>query len=250
MKRGLLAPESLVTGGALAIAVALAWGWLLSASSSDGDMAAMAMPVEPWSAGYLLPTFLMWAVMMVAMMVPSASPMILLHARIDKAGSPRRRALHTTIFAGTYLGIWTLFAAAAAAAQALLLAAGMVSAADLTVGDRIVAAALLAAAAAYQLTVAKRVCLDKCRSPLLFILRYWRPGLAGALRLGIAHGLFCVGCCWALMLLLFVGGVMNLAWVAALGVLVVAEKVAPARWHANRWLAAMLLGAALLLLAA
>ena len=213
-------------------------------------MAGMAMAVEPLSAGYLLPAFAMWAIMMVAMMVPSATPMILLHARIDKAPMQRTRALHTLLFALAYLLVWTGFSAVAALAQALLVSAGTVSAMALAIGSREIAALLLLGAAAYELTAAKRLCLDKCQSPMMFILNHWKPGAAGAFRIGIAHGLFCLGCCWALMLLLFVGGVMNLAWVALLGIVVLAEKFAPPRWRAERYVAAALAVAAAALLLA
>ncbi|HUG44999.1 MAG TPA: DUF2182 domain-containing protein, partial [Sphingomicrobium sp.] len=93
-------------------------------------------------------------------------------------------------------------------------------------------------------------CLDKCQSPLLFILRHWKPGAAGAIRLGLAHGIYCLGCCWALMLLLFVGGVMNLAWIAFLGILVMGEKFAPAHWRCERYVAAAFAIAAVVLLLA
>lgn len=232
----LLSRDSLIVAGALAAAAALAWAWL-AAWPMTGMMA------EPWSAAYLLPAFLMWALMMVAMMLPSAAPMILLHARIER-GPPGRRLLATALFAFSYLAVWTLFSAAAAAAQALLVDLGLVSAMTLTLGHRTAAAALLVAAAAWQLTAAKRLCLDRCRSPLAFILRYRRPGATGALRLGLAHGLFCLGCCWTLMLLLFVGGVMDLAWIAALAALVLAEKYAPPGWQLSRIIAAGLFVAA------
>jgi predicted metal-binding membrane protein len=189
----------------------------------------------------------MWAIMMVAMMVPSAAPMILLHARIDKAKTKRRRTMHSLLFALAYLLVWTGFAAAAAAVQALLVEAGAVSAMGLAIGERTAAAGLLLLAALYELTAAKRLCLDKCQSPLLFILHHWKPGAAGALRLGLVHGLFCLGCCWALMLLLFVGGVMNLAWVALLGIVVLGEKLAPPSWRAERYVAAALAAAAILI---
>jgi len=211
-------------------------------------MGGMAMGPEPLSAAYLLPAFTMWAIMMVAMMVPSAAPMILLHARIDKAPTPRLRTFHTLLFALAYLLVWTGFAAAAALAQALLVRSGIVSEMALAAGSGAIAAALLLLAAIYELTAAKKLCLDKCRSPLLFIMHHWKPGASGAFRLGIAHGLFCVGCCWALMLLLFVGGVMNLAWVALLGILVLGEKFAPPSWRAERFVAAALAAGALLVL--
>ena len=239
---GLLSRDSLIVATALAVVTVLAWAWLISASMArDGDMDAMAMPVAPWSVAYLLPAFAMWAIMMVAMMMPSAAPMILLHARIDRADSARSRLLHIFLFIAAYLIVWTAFSVAAVEAQALLIASGLVSAAALSIGDRAIAAMVLVVAAIYELTAAKRLCLEKCQSPLLFVLRFWRPGAAGAFRLGIAHGLFCVGCCWALMLLLFVGGVMNLAWIAFLGIVVFGEKVAPAGWQMQRWIAAFLI---------
>jgi predicted metal-binding membrane protein len=192
----------------------------------------------------------MWAIMMVAMMVPSAAPMILLHARIDKAATRSQRTRNSLLFALSYLLVWTAFSASAALAQALLVNTGHVSNMALRVGDGLIAATLLLGAAAYELTAAKRLCLDKCQAPMLFILKHWKPGATGAVRLGIAHGLFCVGCCWALMLLLFVGGVMNPAWVALLGIAVLGEKFAPPAWHAERYLAAALVsGAAFILYA-
>jgi predicted metal-binding membrane protein len=244
----LLSRENVIVAAALAAAAILAWAWLLgSPMTGTSDMGGMSMGPPPLSAAYLVPAFVMWAIMMVAMMVPSAAPMILLHARIDKAETRTERTLHSLLFALAYLLVWTGFSASAALAQALLVRSGIVSDMALTVGDRVLAAALLAAAAAYELTAAKRLCLDKCQSPLLFIMRHWKPGAAGALRLGLSHGLFCVGCCWALMLLLFVGGVMNLAWVALLGIVVLAEKYAPPQWHAERYVAAALLIAAVAL---
>jgi predicted metal-binding membrane protein len=242
--RSLLTRESLIVGAALAAAAVLAWLWLLN-SPMAGASETMSGGPQPLSATYLIPAFTMWAIMMVAMMVPSAAPMILLHARIDKADTRRARTLHTLLFALAYVLVWTGFSVAAALAQALLVRSGIVSDMALTVGDRMLAAALLAGAAAYELTTAKRLCLDKCQSPMLFIMRHWKPGAAGAFRLGLAHGAFCLGCCWALMLLLFVGGVMNLAWVALLGIIVLGEKFAPPQWRAERYVAMALLIAAL-----
>jgi predicted metal-binding membrane protein len=248
----LLSRNSLIAGAALVFAVGLAWQWLrttgMSAMPMDGHgMAAEA--IEPFSVGYLIPAFVMWSVMMVAMMLPSAAPMILLHARIDRAPTATRRLVHTMLFALAYLLVWTAFSAAAALAQALLIAVGMISAAALALGDRSVTAALLVAAALYQLSPAKTACLDQCRSPIHFVMRFWSPGIAGALRLGLVHGLYCVGCCWGLMLLLFAGGVMNLAWVALLGAIVLLEKIAPRKWHASKVLALLLVAGAVALFA-
>lgn len=200
------------------------------------DMPGMALTVAPWSAAYLLPAFAMWLLMMVAMMLPAAAPMILLHARIDRS-PPAARSRDNALFALAYLGVWAAFSALAAASQAALIDAGLLSATSLALGDPVLAAALLLAAAAWQLTPAKVACLEQCQSPIGFVLRHWRPGPAGAVRLGLTHGLYCLGCCWGLMLLLFVGGVMNHAWIAILAAVVLAEKIAPPRWRINRWLA-------------
>lgn len=243
--KSLFSRDSLIVAAALALAALLAWAWLLR--SSAAGMSAMAAP-EPLSPAYLLPAFAMWTIMMVAMMVPSAMPMSLLHARIDRAPSEARRKLHSALLIGGYLLVWTAFSMAAAIAQALLVGSGAVSAGTLALGSRPVAAGLLLVAAIYELTAAKALCLDKCRAPMLFILKHWTPGPAGTLRLGLLHGLYCVGCCWALMLLLFVGGVTNLAWVALLGIVVLGEKLAPPTWRANRYVAAALMCAAVALL--
>jgi predicted metal-binding membrane protein len=240
----------LIAGAALLVAIVLAWRWLAVSRMGAMDGPAMAaMAGAGSSAAYLAQAFAMWAVMMVAMMLPSAAPMILLHARIDRAGSPARRLGHSLAFALAYLFVWTAFAAAAALLQALLVGLGLVSAIGLALGDRAIAAALLAGAALYQLSPVKAACLGRCRSPIHFVLRYWSPGLGGTIRLGLVHGAFCVGCCWALMLLLFVAGVMKLAWIALLAAIVLAEKTAPPAWRISRAIAGLLLAAALALLA-
>jgi predicted metal-binding membrane protein len=247
-----LSRNGLIAGAALVLAAGLAWYWLMATGMSAMPMDGHAMgatAIEPWSIGYLAPAFFMWAVMMVAMMLPSAAPMILLHARIDRAPTSARRLAHTLLFALAYLIVWTGFSVAAVLAQVLLIELGLISAASLAVTDRAAAAALLIAAALYQLSSAKAACLDQCRSPIHFVMRFWSPGLAGALRLGIVHGLSCVGCCWGLMLLLFVAGVMNLAWVALLGAIVLVEKMAPRAWHLSKVLAVLLLAAGVALVA-
>jgi predicted metal-binding membrane protein len=250
----LISREQAVVGLCLAVLIALAWFWLASAPPGghgmEGGHSGMAMPAappDPWSAGYLLPAFAMWTLMMVAMMLPSAAPMILLYSRVA-ARSDRGPPLAPLVLCA-YLALWTGFAAFAALAQALLIATGLVGEMSLAIGDRRVAGALLLLAGLYQLTPLKRACLEQCRSPLSFILRLSRPGAAGALRLGAAHGLYCLGCCWALMLLLFVGGVMNLAWIAGLALLVVVEKFAPARLWISRLIATVLVVAGATLMA-
>ena len=204
-------------------------------------MAAMA--ASPWSAAYLVPAWTMWALMMVAMMLPSALPMILLHARVARQGSGAALPAGTVVFALAYVLLWSGFALLAALAQAGLIASGALSGMELAVGDRLLAAGLLMLAAIYPVSALKRACLDKCRSPLAFVSRGFRPEWNAALRLGLAHGLYCIGCCWALMALLFVGGVMNLAWVAALGTTVIAEKFCPP-WTARALTSLLVVGAA------
>jgi predicted metal-binding membrane protein len=180
-----------------------------------------------WSPGQLMPLFLMWAEMMVAMMVPSAAPMVLTFASVQR----RRRELarpyvSTSVFLAGYLTIWTLFSALAAVVQwglhgAALLSAGMVSASPILGGI------LLLVAGIFQWTSLKRACLTHCRSPLTFLMTGWREGMRGAFLMGLKHGAYCSGCCWILMALLFVAGVMNMWWVAAISVLVLLEKVVP-----------------------
>jgi predicted metal-binding membrane protein len=199
----------------------------------------------PWSAAYLVPAFTMWALMMVAMMLPSALPMILLHARVARQWDARAVPRPTLVFALAYVALWAGFALLAALAQAALVAAGGVSAMRLSLGSASAAALVLLLAAGYQLSPLKRACLDKCRSPLSFVLRGFRPGWRNQLRLGFAHGAYCIGCCWALMALLFVGGVMNLAWVGILTAVVIAEKYGP-RWTSGAT-AGLLAAAALVL---
>lgn len=237
----------------LAALSALAWWWLwrggLMGAAPDQTMVmdgmameGMMMPV-PWSAGYIAAAFAMWAIMMVAMMLPSVAPMILLHAAFSKRNGLGTAA--TSAFAASYLAVWVLSSLVAALAQAALADAGLVGQMTLRLGTAPLAAGLLAAAGLYQLTPLKRRCLAACQAPVSFLMRHWRPGIGGGVAMGLRHGLYCLGCCWVLMALLFVGGVMNLAWVAVLALIVLGEKCLPPAWHADRWLAgALLLGAA------
>lgn len=208
----------------------------------------MSSPADGWSPPYYATTFVMWLLMMIAMMLPSATPMILFYARFARRSALRGALLATAAFAMTYAAIWALFSAIAAAAQALLVSAGTVSAMELSIGSRALAGGLLIAAGAYQLSPLKRACLRACRSPVYFLIAHWRPGIAGALHMGFSHGLYCLGCCWALMTLLFVGGVMNLGWVAGLAILVLFEKYAPDVLRLRSAIAATLLIAGALLI--
>ena len=168
----------------------------------------------------------MWAAMMVAMMLPSAAPAILLYATVHRR-SAEPGPPPTAAFLAGYLACWAGFAAGAAALQVALERAALASPATMALVSSDAAAGLLVAAGLYQLSPLKDACLGRCRSPARFLSRHFRPGALGAARLGLLHGAFCVGCCWLLMALLFVGGVMNLAWVALLTLLVAAEKLLP-----------------------
>ncbi len=187
---------------------------------------APAMALKPWSWLDFLLMFAMWAVMMVAMMLPSAAPAVLLYAAISKKLAPGGTGRATVFFAGGYLVAWSGFSLGAAALQwgleQLALLSPMMVSTSTTLGG-----VLLIVAGIYQWTPAKDACLIRCRAPLQFLSEHWRAGRAGALWMGLIHGLYCIGCCWAIMGLLFVGGVMNLLWVAAIAVFVLIEKAAP-----------------------
>ena len=241
LERALLRDRWIV-GACLALLTALAclWLWRDHATMADWEksMAAMGMkdmemaggPMVPSSApaAYLAEAFVMWLIMMVAMMLPSATPMILLYGKLARTGRQQGGVFaSTTLFAGLYLAVWGSFSAAAALVQWALVRSGAISSMGLAFGDQRIAGALLVAAGLYQLTPLKQACLEKCRSPLSFLMQFWRPGLAGAIRLGLTHGAYCFGCCAMLMALLFVFGVMNLGWVALLAIVVLIEKIAP-----------------------
>jgi len=213
----------------------LAWAYLLHLAATmppmiSGAMAMrMAMPsIHAWGLPDFMAMFVMWSVMMVAMMLPSATPMILLYVKIN-----RNRELHGRIrnsgglFSGGYLLVWIAFSV-----FATLLNWGLHLSGNLTSmmgrATPVVAGITLLGAGLFQFSPLKYACLNHCRSPIGFLLTHWREGRLGTVRMGIDHGLYCLGCCWALMVLLFVLGVMNLLWIAALTLFVLAEKVVPA----------------------
>jgi predicted metal-binding membrane protein len=207
---------------------ALAWAYVVQMGHSTTARVGGHLVMS--CCGVNLPlTFLMWTVMMVGMMTPSAAPMILTFATVN-----RRRAMHsgpfvpTSIFLSGYLASWTVFSAVAAVAQWGLFHAQILDPHRQAVTPAF-GGALLIAAGIFQLTPAKNACLTRCRSPLDFLTTDWREGSLGAFVMGLRHGVFCIGCCWILMALLFVVGVMNLVWVAAISAFVLAEKVAPFR---------------------
>jgi predicted metal-binding membrane protein len=248
-----LARDRRLTAIALAALVALAWSYLLvlSREMSDASMSSMAsMAGMPGMSGdaaaqsFAL-TALMWWSMMIGMMVPSAAPVILLFGTVQRrqlaAESP---TLRVALFAAGYLVVWGAFSVLAAGAQLALARFTLLVPENLTVSTWL-GALLVALAGVYQLTPLKNVCLRRCRSPAEFLSSRWRRGNAGAFRMGLDHGSYCVGCCWMLMGLLFVVGVMNLLWVAAIAAFVLIEKLVP---HGETTAEAG--GVALLLLAA
>ena len=184
------------------------------------------MMTPTWDVPHLLLLWMMWAVMMVGMMLPSASSMLLLYGVVARRSVQAVAALHIYALAAGYVTIWAVFSLGATALQRWLASRFLVSPMMETTSTA-VGAALLVLAGGYQLTPLKLACLRTCRSPLGFLMSRWRAGPAGAFRMGLDHGAYCVGCCWALMLLLFVGGVMNLTVILALTLFVAFEKLAP-----------------------
>jgi len=247
-----LGHERAVLGGGLLAIAGLAWLYLLrlAAAMPGTDMAGMAMPqAHPWGAVDLLFQFVMWAVMMIAMMTPAASPMILTFAMVYRRRRVQARPVVSTgIFLLGYLVVWTAYAALGALGQWGLRAAGLLSPA-LASTSALLGGGLLVAAGVFQWTPLKRACLVGCRSPLTFLMTGWREGRLGAFVMGLRHGAYCVGCCWGLMALLFVAGVMNLVWVATLAAFVLVEKLAPRGEAIGRLAGVALLLAGLVVLA-
>jgi predicted metal-binding membrane protein len=241
----ILARDTLILGVSLTGITLLAWWYVYRLAAgmdmggmdmtgfqmlSTGARMVMAPAAEPWSAGEFLLMFLMWAVMMIGMMAPSAAPVLLLYARVARQASRDGRPLTSTAwFAAGYLGAWTMFALAVTAAQWALQRAAVLSPAMATASS-LAGGAVLVAAGIYQWSPLKDACLAHCQSPITFLQRHggFRRGPAGTVELGLRHGLYCVGCCWMLMALLFAGGIMNLTWIAGLSILVLLEKATPA----------------------
>ncbi len=230
----------MVIAGLSAI-VALAWLWLLAGAGTGMNIWRMTTwsfppPIKPnmvaeWSLTYALLMLSMWWVMMIAMMTPSAAPVILLFGRVYRHEQGRERigdgVAPTFIFALGYLTSWLLFSAVATLLQWGLEQAGLVHAMLMWSVEAKFSGLLLVAAGLYQLSPLKHACLRHCRSPAQFLAQHYRAGRIGAWRMGMDHGLYCVGCCWVLMALLFAGGVMNLVWIAGLTIFVLLEKVLP-----------------------
>lgn len=206
--------QRVIVAAGVALLGTVAWWFTLIGMDDSGSMEGMGSPA-------FLALLLMWWLMMAAMMLPSAAPAILLYARVREQRGAQGVVARTWVFLAGYLAVWLLFSVVAALAQ------GQLTDSSMTLGNRMLEGAVLIAAGLYQLSPLKSACLHQCRSPVQFISRHWRPGWVGAVRLGMLHGAYCVGCCWMLMALLFVGGVMNLLWVVALTVIVATEKLLP-----------------------
>ena len=226
-----------VVAATLIAVIVMAWLWILLGAGTgmsamdmivgrpDG-MASMMAPAR-WTVGYAGIMFTMWWVMMAAMMLPSAAPILLLFARINrKEKSAGRPFIPTGIFAAGYLVAWGAFSALATGLQWALERLGLLSPMMSTTSYWL-GGMILLAAGVWQLTPIKAICLRHCRSPLGFLVQSWRPGRAGAFRMGLEHGSFCLGCCWFLMGLLFFGGIMNLFWIVGLAAFVLLEKTMP-----------------------
>ena len=245
IEKVLLQDRRLVVAALLSLS-ALAWAYLvvMARQMAAGDMTlmgmgapsamhgsdmlgAMTMSQMPWSPLTFLLMFIMWSVMMIGMMIPSAAPMTLLFARVQRRKlADQAPAVRIAAFTAGYLLIWTSFSLIATGLQWALTELRLLSP-IMESSNQFLAVGVLLAAGIYQLTPLKLACLKQCQSPIGFLTRHWKDGTSGSLRMGIEHGMFCLGCCWLLMALLFVGGVMNLIWVAVIATFVLLEKVAP-----------------------
>ena len=227
----------IVALGAVSI---LAWTYTLTGAglamnafemTGMADVGSVLTTPTPWSPTYALAVFMMWLTMMIAMMLPSASPMVLLFAAIARKRNPQSRfQAGTAAFVFGYLAIWAFFSACAALVHWELEMSGLLTPMMMPT-SAFLGGTLLLATGLYQLMPLKQACLRSCRQPIGFITSHWRTGAGGAFRMGIVHGTFCLGCCWLMMTLLFFGGVMNLYWIAGIATYVLAEKLVPhGRW--------------------
>ena len=230
--------DRLIVIGALVAVVLLSWLYILSGAGMGmtafemtaitNNVPARMMQPAVWTPTYFLFMFFMWWVMMIAMMIPSASPMLLLFAAINRKQREKDAPFVSTgVFAAGYIIVWAAFSLLATTLQWGLERIGLMSAMMVATSGLFGGLALIVAGT-YQLTPLKHACLRLCRTPIQFVTHHWRKGPGGALRMGVEHGLFCLGCCWTLMALLFVGGVMNLFWIIGLAVFVLLEKTIPA----------------------
>jgi len=255
----LIKQDRAIVGTSLVVVALLSWIYLfvLAAEMARGDMSlmgmgslkamgnmagAMATVPQPWGITTFILMLVMWWVMMIGMMIPSAMPMILVHARVQRKRHPEENLLSRSgIFTLGYGVAWLGFALVATLLQWALSEAALISP-MMVATSRYLGVAIFLAAGAYQLTPLKHICLANCRSPIHFLTTHWRNGRAGVLRTGVDHGTYCVGCCWFLMVILFFGGVMNLLWVAAIAIFVMMEKLIPRGELVSRISGVLMLG--------
>lgn len=229
----LTAREYFVVGGGLVGIALVGWAYMIYMAWAMANMDKVSMWMPPmgavvWSAGDFIMLFAMWATMMVAMMTPSTLPMVSMFATLSRNRRLRDQPYTSTfVFVAGYLIAWAGFSVLATVAQWQLHIAGLLNP-MMESRSYLMGGGVLIAAGLYQWTPLKDACLHSCRSPLGFLLTEWREGTSGALVMGIRHGIYCVGCCWALMLVLFAVGVMNILWVMLIAAFVVIEKVLPA----------------------
>ena len=237
VERAIVRDRWLVLGSLLLVAGAC-WAWIVPMSQDMyGDMTGLSawMMTRSWTGAHMALLFAMWAAMMIGMMLPSAAPTLLIYGMVARRGDGATDApLRVHMFAGGYLVAWTVFSAVATIAQRAFTSADLLSP-MMEARTPLASGAMLLTAGAYQLTPLKRACLRACQSPAAFLAKHWRSGRAGAFRIGLVHGWYCLGCCWALMLLLFAGGVMNLAVIVGLTVFLLIEKLMPSTLQGGRF---------------
>ena len=242
--------DHLLALSAVSAIIALSWLYLARMSTTMprgmSGMARMMMPTAaPGLVEQFTTAFVMWSIMMMAMMLSTALPAVTMFSGLSRRREPHGRpALSTGIFVAGYLAVWFGYSIAIAAGQVALSQAALLTP-MLKSTSQVLSVAILLAAGAFQFSALKEMCVTQCRTPFAFFLAEWRDGKRGAFVLGLKHGSYCVGCCWALMAVMFVVGAMNLLWMAALTLLMLVEKVAPAHWRVSQ-----LTGVALLLSAA
>jgi len=247
----LLRRDRVIVYSALVVLTALAWTYVLwlagniSAAMTDMPDVNMGPAIKQWGLTQFLLSFAMWAVMMIGMMTPSATPIILLYAGVGRQAAAEGKPFAAAgWFAAGYLVAWCGFAGLASLAQGALTEAALLTP-TLSAASGPFGGVVLVVAGLYQWAPLKQSCLSQCQAPLGFIMRHggFKRDAWDSLALGLKHGLFCIGCCWALMTLLFVGGVMNLLWIAGLAIWVLLEKIVPAGRLMSRGLGLVLIAA-------
>jgi len=258
----LIRKDRAITIAGLTALSLLSWVWIMAGAGLGMNTLSMSTfqfpppvmdgTVMAWSPGYAVLMLAMWWIMMIAMMIPSAAPMILLYGRVARHaqnnGQMKQRRLPTFVFVLGYLAVWLCFSAVATGTQWGLERAGLVHQMLMWSTSTTLTCLLLIAAGLYQLTPLKHACLEHCRSPVGYLSSHWLNGRSGAFTMGLTHGAYCLGCCWLLMALLFACGVMNLVWIAGLAIVVLIEKVAPWGASFSQTLAAIMVGAGVWLL--